>query len=286
METNLWLSPAKLNLFLHILGRRPDGYHQLQTVFQLIDFCDELIIQSTKSNTIYLETIYKQLPIEEIAIEKNLVLRAAQLLQNMTSSSVGANIKLYKKIPMGGGLGGGSSNAATTLIALNDLWQLKLSNDQLCQLGQQLGADVPVFIKGKSAWAEGIGEQLQPLILKEKWFVIIVPPCSVSTTKIFSHPQLTRDTSACKIHAFLADDIVTRNDCENVVRLSYPIIAEALDWLNQYAPARLTGTGGCIFASFIQEKEAHKVAQKIPKPFCGFVAKGLHDSPLLKKVNH
>lgn len=285
IETNSWLSPAKLNLFLHILGRRSDGYHELQTVFQLIEFFDELIIEPTKTSKIHLDVTYEQPSNEKITLQDNLVFCAARLLQNVTSCSFGANIKLHKKIPMGGGLGGGSSNAATTLVALNYLWQLKLSSDQLCDLGKQLGADVPVFIKGKSAWAEGIGEKLQPIMLEEKWFVVIVPPCFVSTAKIFSHAQLTRDTSACKIHAFVAGTIATHNDCENVVRISYPIVAEALDWLNQYAPARLTGTGGCIFASFDQEKEAFNIMQKIPEPFYGFVAKGLNDSPLLKKVN-
>lgn len=273
-----WLSPAKLNLFLHITGRRADGFHELQTVFQLIDYCDELTFSLRTDGHIFLHTT----PNLEFPLEQNLILRAAKLLHTKTQCPLGVDIKLYKKIPIGGGLGGGSSNAATTLLALNKLWELNISGHELSQFSLQLGADVPFFVEGKTAWAEGIGEKIQPLELPEKWFVVLIPPIHVSTAKIFSNERLTRDTPTIKIHQLFSDAVTTRNDCEQVVRERYPLIAAGLNWLNQYGIARLTGTGSCCFLSCENIIVAQEILRKIPKPFNGFVAKGLNYSPSLR----
>lgn len=279
-------APAKLNLFLHIIGQRPDGYHNLQTVFQLIDLHDELSFAPRNDTEITLSVTSKSIPgIQSIQNNDNLVVRAARLLQTTSKVSVGFNIHLEKRIPIGGGLAGGSSNAATTLLALNQLWQLNLTPPELSELALQLGADVPVFIQGKTAWAEGIGEKLVPLNLDEKWFVIIQPPCGVSTKEIFSDPQLTRDTPPIKIPQFLENKVITRNDCEPTVCRHYPIIATALNWLNQFSPARLTGTGSCIFTVCQNEELARTILQRIPKPYTGFITRGLNHSPLLGLVD-
>lgn len=270
--TRKYLSPAKLNLFLHIIGQRADGYHLLQTVFQLLDYYDELTFTLRDDQQINLTC-----NINEINNENNLVLRAAHLLKQQQ----GVDIHLHKNIPMGGGLGGGSSNAATTLIALNHLWQLQLSTQELLALGLKLGADVPVFIQGQSAWAEGIGEVLVPIELPERWFVVLAPPVLVSTPKLFSDNELTRNTSPIKIQEFL-EGAETQNDCEVVCSKRYPEVAAALTWLNQFAPARLTGTGGCVFAAVKNEQTAKQIAEQIPKPFTGFYAKGINCSPLLE----
>ncbi len=270
-------SPAKLNLFLHITGRRENGYHDLQTVFQLIDYNDELEFTKEKTGKLSLHCNDA-----ELAEESNLVLRAARALQDYTDCRVGATIKLNKRIPMGAGLGGGSSNAATTLVALNQLWDTQLSVAQLCKLGAVLGADVPVFVRGESAWAEGIGEILTPLELPQKFYLVITPDCHVSTADIFSHQQLTRNTTAIKMAAFLARH--TRNDCENVVRKLYPPVDEALNWLDQYAPARMTGTGASVFAGFNTEAEATALLSTLPIEMKGFVAKGLQRSALYEPV--
>lgn len=282
MTADIWFAPAKLNLFLHIVGRRADGYHELQTVFQLLDYSDELSFELRKNDphiqlTISYATTFSHIDIGDI--EHNLVMRAAKLLQKFSANpQQGAAIHLHKKIPIGGGLGGGSSDAATTLIALNQLWQVNLSIDELSKLGLQLGADVPMFIHGKSAWGEGVGEYLTPIPLPESWFLVIVPPCTVTTTEIFSATELTRNTSPITIQQFLNGPESTHNDCEAVVRTRYPIIAEALNWLNQFAPARLTGTGSCLYAAFAHEDEARSVAEKIPAPLQGFVTKGLSET--------
>jgi 4-diphosphocytidyl-2-C-methyl-D-erythritol kinase len=295
MATLRCFSPAKLNRFLHILGRRADGYHELQTVFQLLDYADELTFTTRDDNEIKLTTTFvgqvvaQQLPDNIVRerfahpdlqsfineSEKNLIVRAAHLLQTTMDVPQGTTIHLHKRIPIGGGLGGGSSNAATTLLALNKLWQLKLSTDELAILGLQLGADVPVFIHGKTAWAEGIGEQLTPLTLVESWFVVLIPACSVSTAEIYSANELTRNTPAITIRAFLSGH-PTHNDCESVVCKRYPLIDSALGWLNQFAPARLTGTGCCIFAEFVTEDAARKVLQQAHNKFQGFIAKGIN----------
>jgi 4-diphosphocytidyl-2-C-methyl-D-erythritol kinase len=265
------LSPAKLNLFLHITGRRADGYHNLQTLFQLLDYGDTLHFSSS-------DTLSLAPDIAGVPAQDNLILRAAELLRRETGCRQGAAIALEKRLPLGGGIGGGSSNAATTLLALNHLWNLKLSLDELATLGLQLGADVPVFVKGRSAWAEGVGEHLEPVELPLRNYLILVPPCQVSTALIFSQQALTRNSSAITIAAFLREG--GRNDCEPVVRSLYPEVAFALDWLSHFAPARMTGTGACVFASFADRAAAHAVLQQLPTGYRGFVAQGVNKSPV------
>ena len=272
------LSPAKLNLFLHITGRRDDGYHLLQTVFQLLDYGDEMQFQRRNDGVISLTPEFGG-----ISAEDNLIVRAARLLQATTGCRQGAQIHINKRLPMGGGIGGGSSNAASTLLALNTLWETGLSLPELCALGLQLGADVPVFVAGRTAWAEGVGENLQALDLEPYWYVVIHPGCSVSTREIFSHEQLTRNTSPIKIAAFLGQG--AGNDCENVVKSLYPEVKNALDWLNQFAPAQLTGTGSCLFARFTDEASAQDVFSKRPATYSGFVARGVNHSPSHTALN-
>lgn len=272
----LWPAPAKLNLFLHITGQRHDGYHEIQTVFQFLDFYDELFFNIRSDHQIILKN-----PIAGIADQENLVIKAAQKLQSVSKNTGGVNIFLRKHIPIGSGLGGGSSNAATTLVALNKLWKLNLSQTELLQLGLELGADVPVFINGHAAWAEGIGDKLTPINLPEVWHVVIIPPVAISTAKIFSATELTRNTGPITIHQFLAHQPVTHNDCEPLVKKLYPAVAEALDWLSQFAPAKLTGTGSCVFASLETQEEACAIVEKVPKSFRAFSAKGINISPLL-----
>lgn len=264
------LAPAKLNLFLHINGRRPDGYHQLQTVFHLLNFGDTLKFSVTPSSEINLSVSGVEVP-----VENNLVLQAARLLQAMaTQRRLGVDIELEKRLPLGAGLGGGSANAAATLVALNHLWQLNLPKHELARLGLGLGADVPVFVHGHSAWAEGVGEQLTPVNLPPCWYVVITPNCSVSTAEIFSHQQLTRDSQAIKMCDLLAGG--TRNDCEAVTRMLYPEVDSALKWLNNHGEARMTGTGSSIFARFYSEASAEAVLTQLPDDMKGFVAKGVN----------
>lgn len=278
MNTSLTLfSPAKLNLFLHITGRRADGYHELQTFFQLLDYGDELHIESNDSGELVLHCNDNAL-----AGDNNLVLKAARALQRHSGSTAGATIHLHKKIPTGAGLGGGSSNAAVALVALNQLWNTGLDTEQLCDLGVALGADVPVFVRGESAWAEGVGERLIPVDLPEKTYLVITPDCHVSTAEIFSHQELTRDTTPIKMAAFLAGQ--TRNDCENLVRRLYTPVDSALNWLNHHAPARMTGTGASVFAVFDSHEEASAVFSQLPKELSGFVARGLQRSDLSARV--
>lgn len=271
-------APAKLNLFLHVTGRRADGYHTLQTLFQLLDHSDTLSFDARSDNTITLTPELAGVPSEQ-----NLIVRAARLLQAHSGCSLGANIRLDKQLPMGGGIGGGSSDAATTLLGLNALWQLGLSIDTLAQLGLTLGADVPVFVRGRSAWAEGVGEQLQPVDLPTRNYLILVPACAVSTAEIFSSEALTRDTSAIKIAAFREQG--GRNDCEPVVRELYPEVAFALDWLSRFAPARMTGTGACVFAAFDDRATAENILAQRPTGYGGFVATGVNLSPLHRALN-
>jgi 4-diphosphocytidyl-2-C-methyl-D-erythritol kinase len=267
-------APAKLNLFLHITGRRPDGYHELQTIFQLIDYADTLEIERRADGKLILDC-----DLTVLNSDDNLILRAARALREATGCKEGASISLHKRIPMGAGLGGGSSNAASTLLALNFLWQTQLDTAQLCGLGLRLGADVPLFVQGESAWAEGVGERLTPVQLPTRFYVVICPDCHVSTRDIFSNEQLTRHTSAIKMAAFLAGH--TRNDCENLVRSLYPPVDEALEWLGQYGPARMTGTGSSIFAGFDSEQEAARVLALRPSHWKGFTARGLQRSTAL-----
>ncbi|MCV6626664.1 MAG: 4-(cytidine 5'-diphospho)-2-C-methyl-D-erythritol kinase [Cellvibrionaceae bacterium] len=266
-------APAKLNLFLHITGRRRDGYHRLQTLFQLLDHGDELEFSPRSDGLITLAPEFA-----DIALADNLVYRAARLLQQHSACSLGADIVLHKNLPAGGGIGGGSSDAATTLVGLNKLWQTGLSEDQLAELGLTLGADVPVFVRGQSAWAEGVGEQLQAIELEEKWYLVLAPDCHVSTAEIFSNKDLTRDTSAITVAAFLEQG--GRNDCQALVCKLYPEVAEAIDWLGQFSPAQLTGTGACVFASFTNREAAAEVFKQRPAHFKGFIARGVAQSPI------
>lgn len=270
-------SPAKLNLFLHITGRRPDGYHQLQTLFQLLDYGDELSFVSRSDGAVH---VTPALP--GVAQEDNLIYRAARELQAFTGCTTGAHIELTKRLPMGGGIGGGSSNAATTLLGLNHLWQTGLSLDELATLGGKLGADVPVFVRGRTAWAEGIGDELTPLDLPQTWYVVLVPECAISTAKIFSHKDLTRDTPDIKVAAFLEEG--GKNDCQPVVERLYPQVKDAVDWLSRFGPARLTGTGACVFSPFPSEQSALEVFAKRPKQLNGFVAVGANESLLHRRL--
>ncbi|MEA2093431.1 MAG: 4-(cytidine 5'-diphospho)-2-C-methyl-D-erythritol kinase [Pseudomonadota bacterium] len=268
-----WPAPAKLNLFLHITGRREDGYHCLQTVFQFLDHADRLYFDIRPDPAICCFGGPAGVP-----QQADLCVRAASLLQETTGSKQGVDIYNEKVIPVGGGLGGGSSDAATTLWALNRLWGLGLNARELAGLGLQLGADVPVFIQGEAAWAEGVGEILTPVTLPEPWYLVVIPPVSVSTVDIFSDPELTRDTPEMTIRDFLYGG--GHNDCEAVVRRRHPEIAAALDWLDTMAPARLTGTGACIFAAFGAEADARTIEQQMPAAWSGFVARGCNRSPL------
>lgn len=275
-----WPAPAKLNLFLHVTGRRPDGYHRLQTVFRLLDFGDELSIEATTDGRIERPAGLAGLPPEE-----DLVVRAARALQAASGTPGGARIRVYKRIPAGGGLGGGSSDAATVLVALNRLWGLGWPAARLAELGMALGADVPVFVHGRSAWAEGVGERLVPLSLPPAWYFVVYPGCAVSTAEVFSDPELTRDTPETTISGFLSSG--GRNDCEPVVRRKYPAVAAAMAWLAERAggrTARLTGTGGCVFAEFEAEAPAGALLSELPAGWTGFVARGLDYSPLLARV--
>lgn len=286
-SSHYWPSPAKLNLFLHLTGRRCDGYHKLQTIFQLLDYTDELVFTERSDSQINCTCLSLLDPVTSAIIpdSDNLVIKAANLLQVKTKNYPGIDILIKKRIPIGGGLGGGSSNAATTLIALNSIWQLNLSTHALLQLGLTLGADVPVFIDGRTSWAEGIGEKLQTIVLPEKWFLVLIPPVSISTKKLFSHPQLTCNTTAIRIQTFLDEHSKTHNDFETIVRQDYPVVAEALDFLNHFASARLSGTGSCIFAAFDTKLQAEVVLKKIKSRYRSFISKGLMTSPLRKIVD-
>ncbi|RPF19327.1 4-(cytidine 5'-diphospho)-2-C-methyl-D-erythritol kinase [Vibrio crassostreae] len=269
-----WPSPAKLNLFLYITGRRDNGYHELQTLFQFVDFGDELTVTANKKTSAI--TITPAIP--GVATEDNLIWKAATALQQYTSTSFGADIELKKVLPMGGGIGGGSSNAATVLVALNYLWQLNLSDDQLAKIGLKLGADVPVFVRGHAAFAEGVGEQLQPANPDENWYLVVKPQVSIATVDIFTHSELTRNTPKRALSTLLEQEYV--NDCEKIVRMLYPEVDKQLSWLLQYAPSRLTGTGSCVFAEFNSEKEAELVREQLPDTVSAFIAKGRNISPL------
>ncbi len=268
-----WPAPAKINLFLHITRRRNDGYHELQTVFQFLDYCDYLQFKITEQSEVRLSD-----SIEGVNDNDNLIVRAAKLLQNYANVNRGVLISLDKKLPMGGGLGGGSSNAATTLVALNQLWKCQLSNDELAQLGLSLGADVPVFIHGRAAWAEGVGDELTAISPPEPWYMVISPNCHVSTAEIFSSPELTRDCRSITISRFLSGE--GRNVCEDVVKKNYPPVAEALNWLSQYGSPKMTGTGACVFVDFESQQQAQKVLEILPENWQGFIAKGCNESPL------
>ena len=270
-----WPAPAKLNLFLHITGRRADGFHDLQTLFQLIDLCDDIAITVRDDGV-----IERTGGPADVPAESDLVVRAARALKAATDTPLGASLHLTKRIPMGGGLGGGSSDAATTLIALNHLWATGLTPEKLGTLGLTLGSDVPVFVAGSSAWAEGRGEQLIPVELPERWFVVVHPRVLVATALIFQAPELTRNSPKITMRALFQTG--GRNDCESVVRARFPEVADALDWLAQFGSARLTGTGACVFAEFARAADAERVAARVPDRWTSFVARGLNTSPAIE----
>ncbi|WP_318454943.1 4-(cytidine 5'-diphospho)-2-C-methyl-D-erythritol kinase [Photobacterium leiognathi] len=269
-----WPAPAKLNLFLYITGQRPNGYHDLQTLFQFVDYGDTLTITPRRDNQILLTPAIKG-----VKTEDNLIYRAAEALRQAANCDLGADIHIDKILPMGGGLGGGSSNAATTLVALNHLWQTNLSVDELAEIGLKLGADVPVFVRGTSAFAEGVGEKLQPADPEEKWFLVAKPDISIATVDIFTHPDLPRNTEKRSLEALLRG--VYENDCEKIVRSLNPEVDQALSWLLEYAPSRLTGTGACVFSEFNTQEEANAILKILPDWLHGFVAKGVNTSPLM-----
>ncbi|MGD2074390.1 MAG: 4-(cytidine 5'-diphospho)-2-C-methyl-D-erythritol kinase [Gammaproteobacteria bacterium] len=273
-----WPAPAKLNLFLHVTGRRPDGYHELQTLFQFLDRCDALWLEPLAGADIRLEGGAPGVP-----PERDLIVRAARALATRAGCRQGARMRVDKRLPLGGGLGGGSSDAATTLVALNLLWGLGLGDDELAELGLGLGADVPVFLRGEAAWAEGVGERLARMEgLEEPWYLVLKPAVSVSTAEIFSDPALTRNTPRITIPDFLSGAGV--NHLEAVVVRRYPEVGRALEWLSRHAPARMTGSGACVFAPFANRREAEAVLGQLPAPWSGFVARGRNRSPLLDRV--
>jgi 4-diphosphocytidyl-2-C-methyl-D-erythritol kinase len=282
-------SPAKLNLFLHIIGQRSDGYHQLQTVFQFIDHSDTIDIKVVQGDKIDLLT-----PIEGVNNEDNLIVKAATILQknileqNTTIEhlTLGAQIKVKKILPMGGGLGGGSSNAATVLLALNKLWRANLSLKELAQMGLVLGADVPIFIHGFAAFAEGVGEELTPVSPKEYWYLVSKPDVSISTASVFTAKDLTRNTAKVNLNGDITklDIDLCHNDCQTLVIKQYPEVAKLLAWLVEYAPSRMTGTGACIFSRFETEQEACHIQSLLPLGITSFVAKGVNTSPLRDAV--
>lgn len=277
MKAASWPAPAKLNLFLHVVGRREDGYHALQTLFRFVDLADEIAFRVREDGR-----VRRTGGAEGVPEAEDLVVRAARLLQAETGTSLGADIALTKRIPLGGGLGGGSSDAATTLAALNRLWGLGIPSDRLARLGLSLGADVPVFLFGRNAWAEGVGEQLTAVDLQPCWFAIVRPPVAVSTGEVFQAPELTRNSPRITIRGFL--EAGGRNDCEPVVAARHPEVREALEWLGRFGQARLTGTGSCVFAEFGRRQEAERAVAGLPEGFSGFVVRGLDRSPLLERL--
>jgi len=266
-------APAKLNLFLHIVGRRDDGYHLLQSVFRLIDWEDSLSFEARADGQLRLHT--RQIG---VSAEQNLCFRSAQLLQQHTDTHLGADIWLEKRLPMGGGLGGGSSDAATTLIALNRLWQTGLPRHTLAELGLRLGADVPFFIWGTNAFVEGVGERVTPIRLSDSHYVVVHPGIHVSTKDIFCAPELTRNTKSLRIMDFAYD--ATRNDMQPIACGLHPEVGEAIEWLEHYAPARMTGSGACIFAEVSSLAEAQKIVAACPEKWLARSAKGLSSHPL------
>jgi 4-diphosphocytidyl-2-C-methyl-D-erythritol kinase len=272
-----WPAPAKINLFLHVTGQRDDGYHCLQTLFQFVDRCDTLDFTLRDDGEIKRES---ELP--GVPPEADLVVRAARLLQSHSATRQGASIKVTKRLPMGGGLGGGSSDAATVLVALNALWKLGLPAAELAALGLSLGADVPVFVHGQAAWAEGVGEILCPLAVAESAIAVVTPECAVETAKVFRDADLTRDTAPIRMHDFSLTG--TRNDCEAVTRRLYPPVGAALDWLASFAPSRMSGTGASVFAFFDDYAAAAAVVRQMPGNWSGFAAQRLNRSPLLDRL--
>ncbi|MDY7025945.1 MAG: 4-(cytidine 5'-diphospho)-2-C-methyl-D-erythritol kinase [Pseudomonadota bacterium] len=274
-------APAKLNLFLHITGRREDGYHELQTVFQMLDICDYLSFTATTDGQLYLEDD------TDIPAQDNLILKAASELKKHAQPTAGVSIQLEKHLPMGGGVGGGSSNAASTLLALNQLWGIDLPVQQLAGIGLKLGADVPIFVHGHSAWAEGIGEIITPVTLPKRWFVVVFPNQYISTAEVFCSKTLTRDAKICKIAAFLehSNECEFTNHCEPVVRDLYPNMEQAFETLNAFGQPKLTGTGACIFLAFERQEDAllqYSAISALDNGWTVFLAEGLNQSPALQ----
>ncbi|HEY2455124.1 MAG TPA: 4-(cytidine 5'-diphospho)-2-C-methyl-D-erythritol kinase [Scandinavium sp.] len=278
-----WPSPAKLNLFLYITGQRADGYHELQTLFQFLDYGDTITLDVRTDGELQLLT-----PVDGVPNEDNLIIRAARMLMNAAANrhrlpqGAGADIRIDKRLPMGGGLGGGSSNAATVLVALNHLWRCGLSVDELATMGLTLGADVPVFVRGHAAFAEGVGEVLTPVSVPEKWYLVAHPGVSIPTPVIFSDPELPRNSPRRSIKTLLECEF--SNDCEVIARKRFRKVDAALSWLLEYAPSRLTGTGACVFAEFDTESAARQVLEQAPEWLQGFIARGVNVSPLMHAV--
>jgi 4-diphosphocytidyl-2-C-methyl-D-erythritol kinase len=268
-----WPAPAKLNLFLHVLGRRDDGYHELQTAFQFVDLCDQLTFAPRSDGR-----IVRTAGPSDVPAESDLVVRAAHALRRAAGSVQGVSIAIDKRIPLQGGLGGGSSDAATTLVALNELWKAGFDRPALARLALELGADVPVFVGGVAAFGEGRGERLTPIDPPERDYVIVHPGCGVSTAEIFHAPELTRNSAASTIRALLREG--GRNDCERVVRQRYPAVALALEWLGRFGTARLTGTGACVFVAVDSHARAEEICRTIPLEWRGFACRGRNRSPL------
>jgi 4-diphosphocytidyl-2-C-methyl-D-erythritol kinase len=284
MSLAWWPAPAKLNLLLHVTARRADGYHELQTLFQLIDLCDQLSFELRDDGQILRldDAAAAPGPLAAIASEDDLCVRAARTLRQAVGADFGVSIRVRKRIPMGGGLGGGSSDAATTLLVVNALCGLGLGRPALAEIGLGLGADVPLFVAGRCSVGEGVGERLTPVQLPASWYLLIHPGVSVPTREIFQAAELTRNSPVLTIPALLASG--GRNDCEPVVRSRYPEVASALDWLGQFATARLTGTGSCLFAPFASAAAAERVAARVPDHWRAWVVQGLAESPLLQRL--
>ena len=268
-----WPAPGKLNLFLHVVGRREDGYHLLQTAFQFIDLADQIRFFERRPGT-----IERLVDLPGVRPEDDLTLRAARALAAHCGKGAGVAIELDKRLPVQGGVGGGSSDAATVLVALNELWRCELGQPELMELARGLGADVPVFVGGRAAWAEGVGERLTPVDFPERTYLLLQPDAGVDTAGVFQDPELTRDSPIITISGFLQSG--GRNDCEAVVRRRQPVVAEALDWLGEVAAARLTGTGSCVFAAMPDEERARAVLEQVPARWRGWVVRGLNRSPL------
>lgn len=274
--TTKWLAPAKINLFLHVTGRRSDGYHTLQTVYQFVDLCDVLQFAVREDSEVHLTSEFNEIPPEH-----NLVVKAARALQAHSGTRAGTDITLTKVIPTGGGLGGGSSDAATTLVALNEFWRLGLSIKELAEIGVTVSADVPVFVYGQASWAEGIGDKLTPVAPLEPWYLIVNPLCHVSTEALFNAPELTRNTSPITIRDFM--DGRSTNVFESIVVTRYPEVGQALEWLRanyRGFRAKMSGTGSCVFTAFEKEEDAKALCEQLPANMKGYVVKGRNASPL------
>jgi 4-diphosphocytidyl-2-C-methyl-D-erythritol kinase len=271
-----YAAPAKLNLFLHVVGRRADGYHLLQSVFVLVDRCDTIRIRVRSDGA-----IARVNELDGVPSEQDLAIRAARALKELTGTPMGAEIEIDKRIPMGGGLGGGSSDAATVLLALDRLWATRVGDEALRGVGASLGADVPFFLFGRNAWVEGIGERLAPIEVPARWYAVLVPPVAVPTASIFAAPELTRNTEALKMEDFSAHAPEGfHNDLERVVLGRYPVVREHLEWLRARGPARMTGSGSCLFAAYEHREEAQRVIDELPAGMSGFVARGLSRHPM------